>query len=149
MLLGQRKWKGFHWSSQKGNSHLRGWVVLVDKLHSLGIIPSLKVKGLVSSVEMKSILKEGIVVGSFEKVVKKDLRMIGDVVRFQLEEGEVSCGEEKLRRCLVGWFEELPDQLIDFSWLRNFATSLWSLKRGVKISTFRGALFFILLWWKL
>ena len=90
---------------------------------------------------MKSILKEGIVVGSFAEVVRKDLRMIGDVVRFQLEEGEVSYREEKLRRCLVGWFEELPDQLIDFSWLRNFVTSLWSLKRGVKISTFRGALF--------
>ena len=41
---------------------------------------------------------------------------------------------------MVGWFEESPNQLIDFPWLRNFMTSLWSLKRGVKILAFGAAL---------
>ena len=72
-----------------------------------------------SSVEVKSIPKEGIAVGSFAVVVRKDLRVVGDVVQFQLEEGEVSCTEEKLRKCLVGWFEESSNQLLDFSWLKN------------------------------
>ena len=84
----------------KGSRHLRGWVVLAEKIRSLGIIPSLKVKELVSSVEVKSIPKEGIAIRSFVEVVRKDLRVVGDVVRFQLEEGEVSCRDEKLRKCL-------------------------------------------------
>ena len=41
---------------------------------------------------------------------------------------------------MVGWFEEMLDQLPDFSWLRNFVTSLRSLKGRMKISGFRGAL---------
>ena len=90
----------------EGRGHLGGWVVLDEKLHYLGIIPFSEVKELGSSVEVKSIPKEGIAVGSFAVVVRKDLRVVGDVVRFQLEEGEVSCREEKLRKCLVGWFEE-------------------------------------------
>ena len=90
----------------EGRGHLGGWVVLDEKLHYLGIIPFSEIKELGSSVEVKSIPKEGIAVGSFAVVVRKDLRVVGDVVRFQLEEGEVSCREEKLRKCLVGLFEE-------------------------------------------
>lgn len=32
------------------------------------------------------------------------------------------------------------DPLPDFSWTKNFVTNLWSLKGGVKISAFGGAL---------
>ena len=55
-----------------------GWVVLAEKLRSLGIIPSSEVKDLGSSIEVKSLLKE-LLLGS---LVRKDLRVVGDVVRF-------------------------------------------------------------------
>ena len=64
--------------------HLGGWVVLAKKLRSLGIIPFSEDKELGSSIEVKCTPKEGIVVGSFVEVVRKDLRVVGDVVRFRL-----------------------------------------------------------------
>ena len=66
----------------EGRGRLGGWVVLAKKLRSLGIIPFSEVKELGSSVEVKSIPKEGIAVGSSAEVVKKDLRVVGDVVQF-------------------------------------------------------------------
>ena len=50
----------------------------------LGIIPFSEVKELGSSIEVKCTPKEGIVVGSFVEVVRKDLRVVGDVIRCQL-----------------------------------------------------------------
>ncbi|RVW72935.1 Phosphoglucomutase, chloroplastic [Vitis vinifera] len=132
---GGRKFKLERHSNEAGREGSSwGWVVLDEKLHYLGIIPFSEIKELGSSVEVKSIPKEGIAVGSFAVVVRKDLRVVGDVVQFQLEEGEVSCTEEKLRKCLVGWFEESSNQLLDFSWLKTV------LRGGVKISAFGGAL---------
>ena len=40
------------------------------------------------------------------------------------------------------WFEESSNQLLDFSWLKNYVSSLWSLRGGVKISTFGALLLF-------
>ena len=113
-------------------SHLGGWSIMAEKLCSLGIVPSSEIKGAISPVEVKSLQTEGTVVWSFAEVVRKDPGVVREVAQLQLE-GEVKCREEKLRQCLVGWFEETSVQLPNFSWLRNFVTSLWSLKRGVKI----------------
>ena len=103
-----------------------------EKLCSLGIVPCSEIKGAISPVEVKSLQTKGTVVWSFAEVVRKDPGVVREVAQLQLE-GEVKCREEKLRQCLVGWFEETSVQLPNFSWLRNFVTSLWSLKRGVKI----------------
>ncbi|RVW61929.1 hypothetical protein CK203_064914 [Vitis vinifera] len=59
--------------------HLGGWVVLVEKLRSLGVIPSSEVKELGSSVEVKTIPKERIAVESLVEAVRKDLRVVEDV----------------------------------------------------------------------
>ena len=66
----------------EGRGHLGGWVVLVEKLRSLGVIPSSEVKELGSSVEVKTIPKERIAVESLVEAVRKDLRVVEDVVRF-------------------------------------------------------------------
>ena len=47
----------------EGRGHLGEWVVLAEKLRSLGIIPSSEVKDLGSSIEVKSIPK-GLLLGS-------------------------------------------------------------------------------------
>lgn len=90
--------------------------------------------------EVRSSLKEGTVVGSFVEAVRKVPDVVGEVMWLQLGEGEVRCREEKLRQCLVGWFEEASDLLPDFSWMRNLVTNLWSVKGAVKIFAFNGAL---------
>lgn len=47
-------------------------------------------------------------------MVKKDLGIGGEVVWLQLGETEMKCREDQLRRCLVGWFREGLELLLDF-----------------------------------
>lgn len=74
--------------------------------------------------EVRSSPKEVTVVGSFVEAVRKVPDVVGEVMWLQLGEGEVRCIEEKLRQCLVGWFDEASDLLLDFSWMRYLVTNL-------------------------
>ncbi|RVW92429.1 hypothetical protein CK203_042702 [Vitis vinifera] len=88
-----------------------GWVVLAEKLQSLGFIP------LVETREVASLAK----VRSKPRVVK-DFRSFAELVRKDWEWWEMLFG--------FNWGKRV----------KNCVTNLWSLKMAVKVSTFGGAL---------
>ena len=68
--------------------------------------------------------------------------MVGEAFCLQLGENKVKSSEEQFRRCLVRWFKA---DLCPFPYLcssKIMVTNLWSLKRGVKKSTFGRTLLF-------
>ncbi|KAL6345764.1 hypothetical protein AAG906_017509 [Vitis piasezkii] len=97
-----------------------GWVVLAEKLQSLGFIPLVETREVASLAKVRSkprVVKD---FGSFAELVRKDLGVVGDALWLQIGEREVLHREEFL--------------------MKNCVTNLWSLKMAVKVSTFGGAL---------
>ena len=66
---------------------------MAEKLCSLGVIPSVEIRGMVTLSKARSIQKEGPVSGSFAEVVSKDLGVVGDAVCLQPGECEVKSRE--------------------------------------------------------
>ena len=117
-----------------------GWVVLAEKLQSLGFIPLVETREVASLAKVRSkprVVKD---FRSFAELVRKDLGVVGDALWLQIGEREVLHREEFLSWCLVGWFGEGLDTSLSLSSVKNCVTNLWSLKMAVKVSTFGGAL---------
>ena len=66
---------------------------MAEKLCSLGVIPSVEIRGMVTLSKARSIQKEGPVSRSFAEVVRKDLGVVGDAVCLQPGESEVKSRE--------------------------------------------------------
>ena len=66
---------------------------MAEKLRSLGVIPLVEIRGVVTLSKARSIQKEGPISGSFAEVVRKDLGVEGYAVCLQPGESEVKSRE--------------------------------------------------------
>ncbi|RVW54179.1 hypothetical protein CK203_090539 [Vitis vinifera] len=115
---------------------LGGWVLLAEKLRSLGVSTRDEPREVFvfSRTESKVGASEGKVKNSYVNAVKTRARRLGEVVWLQLEEKDVLSGRELLDRCLVGRWEETPMSTPDLSALGSCGRSHWNLKREVKVA---------------
>ena len=120
----------------EGKGILGGWVLLAEKLRSLGVSTRDEPREVFvfSRTESKVGASEGKVKNSYVNAVKTRVRRLGEVVWLQLEEKDVLSGRELLDRCLVGRWEETPVSTPDLSALGSCGRSHWNLKRGVKVA---------------
>lgn len=102
-----------------------------------------EIRGVFSPIEVRSNPKEGTVIGTFVDAFRKDLTMVGEAIWLQLGESEMKCREEQLRWCLVGWFVEVSDLLLDLISLKSLVTNVWSLKGGVENLSLGGSPAFV------
>ncbi|RVW24003.1 Zinc finger CCCH domain-containing protein 45 [Vitis vinifera] len=109
----------------KGSSW--GWSVLVEKLRSLGVVPSIEAKSVVFPAKMWNGPRKVPVFVLFADTLRKDVGVTRDVVWIQFGENEVHDRDEYLRWCLVMWFGESPDSLLELPLLKLFVTNLWSV----------------------
>lgn len=107
-----------------GRGFLRGWNVLVEKLHLLEVVLKAETKIVGSTTEKwRSSLVDS-KKGSYVEAVKKDLRMVGEAVWVQIGEWDVQSRLDQLNCCPVGRFEEDPKSKPDLLSLRNWVTNL-------------------------
>ena len=114
----------------------------MEKLRSLGVVPSIEAKSVVFPAKMWNGPREVPVFVLFADTLRKDVGVTRDVVWIQFGENEVHDRDEYLRWCLVMWFGESPDSLLELPLLKLFVTNLWSVVGGLRIYAFGGALMF-------
>ena len=104
---------------------LGGWVLLGDKLRSLGIVTPIEDKVGFGTACVKEGRRDEVQVEekekkqSFVEVAKAKARRIGDVVWLQLGGRVLRSRDEQLGRCLVGQWGEVMVQFPDLAWLRR------------------------------
>ena len=125
------------WRGAGGSSwNDREWLILAEKLRYLGVPPSIETRRVSPPAKARSTCREETTHGSFADVVRKPRGVAGEAVWVQIGESEVQGREESLCSCLVGWFDEGLELPSDFSFLKSFVTTTWSLEGGLKISVF-------------
>ena len=130
----------------EGRGILGGWVKLVEKLCSLGVITLFEVKvgcSPVGNKESRNGNDQGEVEEerSFVKVVKAKVRRLGDAVWLQLGGRDLRSRDEQLGRYLVGRWGGAIVPVPDMALLRRWGVRLWNLKGGVSFSNLGGGLF--------
>lgn len=131
----------------EGRGLIGGWVLLAEKLRSLGIYLPVEYKvgvGMVGAKEGRR--DEETEKGeenkrSFVEVAKAKAGRIGDAVWIQLGGRALRGREEQLGHCLVGRWETEADQCPNLDCLRLWGTRLWNLKGGVRFSYLGGISF--------
>ncbi|RVX01710.1 hypothetical protein CK203_024397 [Vitis vinifera] len=131
----------------EGRGLIGGWVLIAEKLRSLGIHLLAENKagvGLVGAkegrrVEEKKKGEEN--TRSFVEVAKAKAGRIGDAVWIQLGGRALKGRDEQLGRCLVGRWETEDKQCPNLDCLKLWGRSLWNLKGGVRFSYLGGTYF--------
>ncbi|RVX07796.1 putative ribonuclease H protein [Vitis vinifera] len=131
----------------EGRGLIGGWVLIAEKLRSLGIHLLDENKagvGLVGAkegrrVEEKKKGEEN--TRSFVEVAKAKAGRIGDAVWIQLGGRALKGRDEQLGRCLVGRWETEDKQCPNLDCLKLWGRSLWNLKGGVRFSYLGGTYF--------
>ena len=131
----------------EGRGLIGGWVLIAEKLRSLGIHLLDENKagvGLVGAkegrrVEEKKKGEEN--TRSFVEVAKAKAGRIGDAVWIQLGGRALKGRDEQLGRCLMGRWETEDKQCPNLDCLKLWGRSLWNLKGGVRFSYLGGTYF--------
>ena len=127
----------------KGRGLHGGWSVLCGEASFSRSRSLVEIRGVVSPIETRSNPKEGTVIGTFVDAFRKDLTMVGEAIWLQRGESEMKCRDEQLRWCLVGWFVEVSDPLLNLISLKSLVTNVWSLKGGVENLSLGGSPAFV------
>ena len=72
--------------------------------------------------------------GVYAKVVRKEIRELGDALWVHVGDRDLLSREDQLSRCLVGCFGDSVEAIPSLSLLKEWAYERWSLKGGLKSS---------------
>ena len=139
--------KRFYLVFPEGRGILGGWVKLVEKLRSLGVVTLGEVKvgyGYVGDKAGRIGDDQGEVEEekrSFAEVTKAKVGRLRDVVWLQLGDRDLRSRDEQLGLCLVGRWGGTTPLVPKLALLRRWGVHLWNLKRGVSFSNLGGGLF--------
>ena len=136
--------KSFSLVFPEGEGIHGGWLILAENLRALGVVPFSEEKVEPKAVFGNSRKSESGMNGgermSYASVVKKNECLEEEAIWLQIGEGAVQGREEKLRRCLVGKFEEGPLLGSEVQVLKVWAKSTWQLRGGLQVHIFGGSL---------
>ena len=136
--------KSFSLVFPEGEGIHGGWLILAENLRALGVVPFSEEKVEPKAVFGNSRKAESGMNGgermSYASVVKKNECLEEEAIWLQIGEGAVQGREEKLRRCLVGKFEEGPLLGSEVQVLKVWARSTWQLRGGLQVHIFGGSL---------
>ena len=118
----------------EGKGILGGWVLLAEKLRSLGVLTRDEPRGVFAYYRTgcRDWAFEGRAKNSYVDAVKTREKILGEVVWLQLGEKDVLSGREFLDRCLVGRWRKSLVLAPDLSALGSWGRSHLNIKGGVK-----------------
>ena len=115
----------------EGKGILEGWVILADKLHSLGVVTLAEMRirpdFVVSRIEKSCNVPSEKAKLFFVDAAKAKAKGVGEAIWFLLGGREVLSREEQLVCCLVGEWGEASDPILEL-----FSQRRWGIYHNLK-----------------
>lgn len=124
----------------EGKGILGGWVLLAEKLRSLGVMSRDEPRGNAVSYGTGSTVGEskGKAQKSYVDVVKSREKKVGETLWLQLGEKDISSERKLMDRCLVGRWGHTPLLDPDMYALESWGRTCWNIKGGMKFARIGG-----------
>ncbi|RVW84524.1 hypothetical protein CK203_041270 [Vitis vinifera] len=129
----------------EGKGIMGGWVLLAEKLRSLGVMSRDEPKGNATYYGTGSTAgeSEGKAQKSYVDVVKSREKKVGETLWLQLGEKDISSERKLMDRCLVGSWGHTPLLDPDMYALESWGRTHWNIKGGLKFARIGGPLLLI------